>query len=195
MTDGSPPPERRAGRPRDPRIEGSALAAARTLLIEGGAGELTMAAIADRADTTKAALYRRWPSLVHLVYDAAFPAELLAGEHRGEGIDLGALVRGTRDVFTTPVVAAALPLLLAEFSTHPELHADLIERFEGVFAGLDTRLREGVEAGSVAVGVRADDLMAAIVGSVLNGLLLAPADLDEAWAERLTLLLERGIRP
>ncbi|MEQ6900490.1 TetR/AcrR family transcriptional regulator C-terminal ligand-binding domain-containing protein [Nocardioides sp. YIM 152588] len=195
------PEGRRAGRPRDPRIEAAALEAARALLIEVGPGEMTMAAVADRAGTTKAALYRRWPGLVHLVYDAAFPTDLLLadeyalGSDSGAALDLGRLVRGARDAFTRPVVAAALPMLLAEFSAHPELHAALISRFAGVFADLDERLREGAAAGRVAAGVRADDVMGALIGSLLTGLLLAPADLDDAWADRLTLLLERGIRP
>ena len=62
-----------AGRPRDPRIDAAILAATADLLVEIGYANLTMAAIAERAGTTKTALYRRWSSKADLVHEAAFP--------------------------------------------------------------------------------------------------------------------------
>ena len=53
---------RATGRPRDPRIEQAALAAVRDLLAEGGYAAVTGAAVAARAGTTKAALYRLAPA-------------------------------------------------------------------------------------------------------------------------------------
>ena len=109
MTPPNDESQRGAGRPRDPRIEQAALAATRDLLVEVGSARLTVAAVAGRAGTTKAALYRRWPSLPHLVYEAAFPDELLKDWHLGPDLraDLLGIVIGTRDAFTTPVAAAA----------------------------------------------------------------------------------------
>ena len=63
-----------AGRPRDPRIDAAILRATTDLLVEIGYSNLTMAAVADRAGTTKTALYRRWSSKAELVHEAAFPA-------------------------------------------------------------------------------------------------------------------------
>src|SRR5262249_39630713 len=63
-----------AGRPRDPRIDAAILRAAADLLVEIGYSNLTMAAVAERAGTTKTALYRRWSSKAELVHEAAFPA-------------------------------------------------------------------------------------------------------------------------
>ena len=63
-----------AGRPRDPRIDAAILRATADLLVEIGYSNLTMAAVADRAGTTKTALYRRWSSKAELVHEAAFPA-------------------------------------------------------------------------------------------------------------------------
>ncbi|WP_278258873.1 helix-turn-helix domain-containing protein [Nocardioides convexus] len=67
--------QRATGRPRDPRIEAEACAAVRALLTEGGYAAVTGSAVATRAGTTKAALYRRWPALPHLVHEAVFPGE------------------------------------------------------------------------------------------------------------------------
>lgn len=189
--------QRGAGRPRDPRIEQAALAATRELLVEVGYQRLTVAAVAGRAGTTKAALYRRWPSLPHLVYEAAFPDDLLADWQLGTDLraDLLGIVTGTRDAFTTPVAAAALPGLLAEFSSHPALHNALLSRFAGVFEAIDDRLRSAAAAGEVRADARSEDLVRLMIGAALIGVLLGPEALDDAWADRITTLLLEGIRP
>lgn len=194
MTDDA---QRGAGRPRDPRIEEAALAAARELLVEVGYARLTVAAVAGRAGTTKAALYRRWPALPHLVYEAAFPSELMTGWELGSDLrtDLAGVVSGARDAFTTPVAAAALPGLLAEFSSHPALHHALLSRFAGVFEAVADRLRVAAEAGEVRPDSPADDVMRMLIGAVLLGVLLGPETLDDAWVDRTTTVLLEGIRP
>src|SRR5690348_2427804 len=103
--------DRSAGRPRDPRIEESAFTAVRELLVEGGYSAVTMAAVAERANTTRTALYRRWTALPHLVHEAVFPDELMLDMHVGADLatDLAGFVRGTRDALCAPVAAAALP--------------------------------------------------------------------------------------
>ncbi|MDF2582422.1 MAG: TetR family transcriptional regulator, partial [Mycobacterium sp.] len=68
-----PPVDKGAGRPRDPRIDAAILAATSDLLVQIGYSNLTMAAVAERAGTTKTALYRRWSSKAELVHEAAFP--------------------------------------------------------------------------------------------------------------------------
>ena len=187
---------RSAGRPRDPRIESAALEAARTLLLEDGWSGLSMASVAARAGTTKPALYRRWLSLPHLVYEAAFPDEL-ALEFRVDSDDfrteLARIVRGIRDLLTSPVVAAALPGLLAEFSVQPELHASLLARFSDGFAELDDRLKRAAARGEAREDVGAEDLLRLAIGATLLGVLLGPEDLDDAWAERLTETLWKGL--
>src|SRR5689334_9907 len=62
------------GRPRDRRIDRAVLAATADLLVEAGYADLTIAAVAERAGTTKPAIYRRWRGKAHLVHEAAFPA-------------------------------------------------------------------------------------------------------------------------
>jgi AcrR family transcriptional regulator len=185
------------GRPRDPRIERAALAAVRALLSEGGYAAVTVAAVAERAGTTKAALYRRWPALPHLVHEAAFPGELALEMHLGADLatDLAGVVRGTRDALCTPVAAAALPALLAEVQTWPDLHAAMIQRFAGVFRALDERIRVAVDAGEAHPDTRADDLLQLVLGAVITGVMLTPGQLDDAWADRLTAALCRGLRP
>jgi Bacterial regulatory proteins, tetR family len=62
------------GRTRDSRINDAILGAAADLLVEVGYSNLTMGAIAERAGTTRTALYRRWSTKADLIHDAAFPS-------------------------------------------------------------------------------------------------------------------------
>lgn len=198
--------QRTAGRPRDPRIEAAAFAAVRELLATDGYAGVTMTAVADRAGTTKAALYRRWPSLPHLIHEAAFPDELamdfqLAGDLHAA---LTQIVRGTWAALSHPIAAAALGGLLPEFTRHPEIHAAMLERFGAVFSGLDERLRDAAATGQVRSDARGEDVLRLVIGAVLVELLLGPAGAadfgdrsgnhSDDWADRLATTLERGIR-
>ena len=77
-----------------------------------------MAAVAERAGTTKTALYRRWSSKAELVHEAAFPAAPTALEAPAGDIaaDVRAMIAAARDVFTSPLVRAALPGLIADMA-------------------------------------------------------------------------------
>jgi AcrR family transcriptional regulator len=188
---------RTAGRPRDPRIEQSALAAARELLAENGYAAITMAAVAERAGTTKAALYRRWPAVPHLVHEAVFPNELSLDLHLGDDLstDLVGVVRGTRDALCTPAAAAALPGLFAAAATWPDLHAAMMTRFAGVFAALASRFDRAIAAGEAHPESRSDDLLRLIVGAAISGLLLTPTELDDDWVARVAATMYRSVRP
>jgi AcrR family transcriptional regulator len=116
------------GRPRDPRIDGAVLAATTELLEEVGYLQLTIAAIADRAGTSKPAIYRRWATKAHLVHEALFavnaPDVVLEGKDLRS--DLRGLVLAGLDVLGSPAARAALPGLMAEMVADPEMHADVL---------------------------------------------------------------------
>ena len=62
-----------------------------------------MAAIAERAGTTKTALYRRWSSKAELAHEAAFPVAPTALTPVPAGdiaADVRAMIGAARDVFT-----------------------------------------------------------------------------------------------
>lgn len=186
-----------AGRPRDPRIDAAILAATADLLVEIGYANLTMAAIADRAGTTKTALYRRWSSRAELVHEAAFPAVPTALEMPAGDIaaDIRAMIGAARDIFTSPVVRAALPGLIADMAADAALNARVMGRFSGVFDAVRIRVVEAVERGEVHADVSADRLVEVIGGSTLLRLLLDPeVDLDDAWVDETTAIVVHGVR-
>lgn len=186
-----------AGRPRDPRIDAAILEAAADLLVGIGYSNLTMAAVADRAGTTKTALYRRWSSKAELVHEAAFPAAptALAAPEGDIGGDVRAMIAAARDVFTSPVVRAALPGLLADMAADAALNARVMSRFAEVFVVLRTRLEHAVARGEVHADADPERLIEIIGGATLLRMLLAPdQELDETWVDQTTAIVVHGVR-
>ncbi|ULE33511.1 TetR/AcrR family transcriptional regulator [Mycobacterium sp. IDR2000157661] len=185
-----------AGRPRDPRIDAAILRATADLLVQIGYSNLTMAAVAERACTTKTALYRRWSSKAELVHEAAFPAAPTAIETPPGDIaaDIRAMVAATRDVFTSPVVRAALPGLIADMAADADLNARVMNRFTGVFSAVRTRIVDAVRRGEVNAGVDPDRLVEVIGGATLLRMLLAPGrPLGDDWVEQTTAIVVHGV--
>ena len=185
-----------AGRPRDPRIDAAILRATADLLAEIGYSNLTIAAVAERAGTTKTALYRRWSSKAELVHEAAFPAAPTAiGTPPGDiAADIRAMLAATRDVFATPVVRAALPGLIADMVADADLNVRVMDRFTGVFAAVRNRLTEAVQRGEVRPDIEPDRLVEVIGGATLLRMLLQPGQpLGDDWVEQTTALVVHGV--
>lgn len=184
------------GRPRDPRIDAAVLSATVELLAETGYSSLLVSAIAERAGTSKPAIYRRWPSKAHLVHEAVFPIGA-ATELPDTGSlpeDLHEMVCRSTTFLSTPPARAALPGLVAEMAADPTLHSALLERFADVIGGgLTALLQRAVARGEIRSGVTAAELTEAIAGITLMGLLTRPDELDDNWVDRTTTLLLKGI--
>jgi AcrR family transcriptional regulator len=186
-----------AGRPRDPRIDESILKATAELLVTIGYSALTLGAVAERAGTTKTALYRRWSSKAHLVHETAFPTTwtTLMPESGDLATDIRALIDGSRSMFTDPVARAALPGLLAEVGADPQLNELVMQRFQaGVFAAMRNRLDQAVARGEVRGGADPDRLLEVVGGATILRLLIRPdEDLDDDWVDQTTDLVLHGI--
>lgn len=185
-----------AGRPRDPRIDAAILSATAELLVQIGYSSLTLAAVAERAGTTKTALYRRWSSKAELVHEAAFPAAptALVGPAGDMAADIRAMIAATRDVFTSPVVRAALPGLVADMTADSELNARVMSRFADLFAAVRLRLREAIDRGEAHPDVDPDRLIELIGGATLLRLLLRPDEaLDDAWVDQTAAIVVHGV--
>lgn len=167
--------ERSRGRPRDQAIDDAALRAARELLVEVGWEKLSMVAIAERAGVGRPALYRRWPSKTHLVFEAVFGWQDAATPVL-DAPDSEQWVRRsfdyTKELFHRPEVRAALPGLLASLRDHPDLQSALWKEF-GVpgLASLETLLyHEGrAEPAKDAQATMVLVIGACLVTSLLGG--------------------------
>ncbi|OBI65285.1 TetR/AcrR family transcriptional regulator [Mycobacterium sp. E796] len=184
------------GRPRDPRIDAAVLRATVELLAETGYSGLLVSAIAKRAGTSKPAIYRRWPSKAHLVHEAVFPigAATAVPDTGSPPDDLREMVRRAMAFLTTPAARAALPGLVGEMAADPTLHSALLERFADVIAGgLAEWLQAAAARGEVRADVSAAELAEAVAGLTLVALLTRAKELDDAWVDRTTTLLLKGI--
>lgn len=185
-----------AGRPRDPRIDAAILRATTDLLVEIGYSNLTMAAVAERAGTTKTALYRRWSSKAELVHEAAFPAaptaiEAPPGDFRA---DVRAMIAAAGAVFASPIVRAALPGLLADMTADTELNTRVMERFTDVFSAVRIRLADAVRRGDVNAAIDPQRLIEVIGGATMLRLLLWPdKELDDDWIDQTTAIVADGV--
>lgn len=166
------------------------------LLVQIGYSNLSLAAVAERAGTTKSALYRRWSSKAELVHEAAFPVtpsalSAPAGDFAG---DIRMMVAATRDVFTTPVVRAALPGLVADMTAEADLNARVLSRFTELFATVRIRLQEAVDRGEAHPDVDPNRMIELIGGATMLRVLLYPDQmLDEAWVDQTTAILVHGV--
>ncbi|MET9203294.1 TetR/AcrR family transcriptional regulator [Gordonia sp. NPDC003585] len=184
------------GRPRDGRIDAAVLDAAAELLVDVGYSRLTMAAIAERAQTTKTALYRRWSGKPELVHEAAFPPATMLPPTTGDiAADIRAMVVVARDLFASPVTRAALPGLIADMGADAELATRVHGRFAEAFGAVHTRLVEAADSGEVRADVDADRLIEVMGGAAMLRLLLDPdAVLDDDWVEQMTAIALHGVQ-
>lgn len=199
MAVGPVAPKGAVGRPRDRRIDDAVLRATTELLESVGYMRLTLAAIAERAGTTKPAIHRRWPTKAHLVHDAVFPAQDLASFPSGDDLrgDLRAVVVVGVDLVCRPAARAALPGLLAETAADAGLQADVLGRAAGAtWEWLQRRLEAGVAAGEVRADVKASTVFEVIAGTALIAAATRPPGaIDDDWIDEVVDLIIRGIRP
>ena len=185
----------KAGRPRDPRLDVAMVQATLELLEERGYNDLSLAAIADRAGTTTAALYRRWGSKAELVMDAVFRTEGddVVAETGDVAADLATMIRWSVEKICRPAALAAVAGMLGESRRErsaPSAAAAMASR----------RVAERIERAQAAGQIRSDAdpmLVASMTaGPVMYAAFTDQAErIDEAWIERLVALVLDGVRP
>lgn len=175
------------GRPRDGRIDAAIIAATRELILQTGYSALSLSAIAARAGTTTAAIYRRWSGKAHLVHEAVLSNEAITAPSGSGDVaqDIRALVESTRAMFDRPEVRVALPGLIADTVADPEVHRMMIARLAGNVADFESRF--GQER-------RGDDelpmLAEVVAGTAIFRILIRhDATLDDAWVDAMTEMI------
>lgn len=186
------------GRPRDVRIDAAVLDAAAELLLEVGYGDLTVSAVAERAGTSRPAVYRRWPTKAHLVHEAAFrDGDTDALVQTGVlADDVRELVRRTAELLTSPLARVAVPGLIAEAATDPDLNRRVLDRFaDSGWRGLGETVAAAVERGDLDADVDVFSLVEVTIGAALAATLVrGPDGLDAAWVDRTARIIVDGVR-
>lgn len=175
------------GRPRDGRIDAAIIAATRELILETGYSALSLSAIAARAGTTTAAIYRRWSGKAQLVHEAVLSADEIPPPEGAGDVRSGirGLVETVREMFDNPEVRLALPGLIADTVADPQVHSMMIARLTGNLAAFESRF--GQER-------RDDDqlpmLAEVVVGTAIFRILIRrDAALDDTWVDEMTEMI------
>jgi AcrR family transcriptional regulator len=126
-------PAPRQGRPRSEKSRKAILRAASELLLEHGLNHVSMDAIAERAGTSKATIYRWWPSKELLALDALFsdwepgrPDRYDTGSLAG---DLLALIRPWARQLATKPYGRVIAALITRAQSDPEFAEEYRARF------------------------------------------------------------------
>jgi AcrR family transcriptional regulator len=143
------------GRPRDPQIDAAVLEATLSVLDETGYGRLTIEEVARRAEATKPAIYRRWPTRQHLAL-AALATRLGDSPVPDTGCTLCDLDEGIR-VFLAAfrrIRPGVLGTLFADCAAVPELRdAFLATLFEPPRAAVGQMLERAVARGDLRADI------------------------------------------
>ena len=185
------------GRPRDPRIDDAVLAATRALLAEVGYGRLSFELVAQRAGVTRPAIYRRWPSKVHLVHEAVFPqpGNRFVEDTGDFEADLRRQVGHMVASYARPEARAALSGLLTDLHGDTALRHSVIDRLEDeVRAQFAQRVATAVAAGQIDGRCDADLVLDVIVGAVFHRVVARDQSAVGVTDEIVDLVLA-GLRP
>jgi AcrR family transcriptional regulator len=178
--------DRTRGRPRDESIDHAVLDATRRHLAQAGFEGLSVAAVAKDAGTTRAALYRRWPTKADLATAAiATMSEARLRPPTDEPhSDLVAELEAFRRGISRPHGLAVAATMLQE-GTDPDLVAHYRERIvDPRRVRLRAILERGVRAGLLREDADLDLAVSTLTGS-WYGYAVAGTPPPRDWALRL----------
>jgi AcrR family transcriptional regulator len=182
-----PAAPRRPGRPRSATTHEAILDAAAALFAECGHGGMSVEAVADRASTSKATIYRWWDSKEALLVEAL--------EHHRPRLDFTPSGDPRRDLVDLLVAMIELlpprhhsPIarLIGAMADSEELATMLRERFVGRRREQTMRLlRAAIDARELAADLDLELAADQLVGPILYRHLVTGDPLDTSIAERL----------
>ncbi|MFF8288999.1 TetR/AcrR family transcriptional regulator [Streptomyces sp. NPDC016309] len=186
-----PPSARPAG---GPVLQDTVTDALRTAffeeLAEVGYGKLSLEAVARRAGTGKAAIYRRWPSKEAMTIDLVVQVSVTAADTPDTGSlrgDVLAYLTETDQALRHPLVARILPDLLAARSYHPGIATTLGERIgEGRRAKVGALLDRAVQRGELPADTDLDLCLDFLAGPLYWATTVRRAPADPALLARMT---------
>jgi len=174
------------GRRRDPSVDARAMTAVLTLVAEQGIEHTTMDAVAERANVSKTALYRRWASKEPLVIDAIIesgwnavqPDLVSTGDLRSD------LVRviGTETARATSEKMRVLSGVLSIVGQNQELRKAVTEALiEPRARAIHQALHDAVQRGEVPDGTDLELLSSVLPAMLAYRLLVTGQPVTRRW--------------
>jgi AcrR family transcriptional regulator len=182
------------GRPRDASLHAVILDAVRELLMVSSYAELSMDAVAARAQVGKKTIYRRWTSKAPLVAEAVLDAYGRGGSFAVP--DTGDLRADLRrwliehgEFIADPANAKLIRALVAAAAASSGDTEALYEQLSvPQRSGLVDRIRRGIDSGAVRDDVDPDAIANAVMGTLLLRVMSAPGSGDDASAQYVALV-------
>lgn len=185
------------GRPRNVEAQKSILAASYELLLENGFQAVTVDKIADRAQVSKATIYKWWPNKAAVVMDSfldAATARLPVPDTDSAFNDI--LIHATNLArFLTSREGTIITELLGE----GQFDSGLAEAYRTRFfrpRRLEARslLEKGIQLGELKKDLDLDICIDLIYGPIFYRLLVTGDTLDEPYVKHLVTSVFEGIR-
>jgi AcrR family transcriptional regulator len=189
----------RRGRPRSERARRAILEAASTMMRDRDMSELSVDAIAERAGTSKATIYRWWPSKELLVLDA------LRGEWDAaipEGVDTGSLagdLRGLIAPWARELAARPYGRVIASFVARAQIDPQFADEYRAQFVG---RRRErghnafvrAIARGEIPADTEVEAALDLLYGPFYHRVLHGHAAVDDDFAETIVRYVLAAVR-
>jgi AcrR family transcriptional regulator len=179
------------GRRRDPTFESAVLEATREALAEAGFPAATVKEISRRSGVSAPAIYRRWPTRLTLIEDAAFSTltevEIeVTGDLRG---DLRRLVLAFEESLDTPAARAAIPGLIAAYRQEAPPPAQWLK------FSVRPQFYAIVEAAGIDPDLDIDEIFDVIHGSILARIFIPLAADRRRGVDTLVEMIIRILTP
>ncbi|MEY9094482.1 TetR/AcrR family transcriptional regulator [Paenibacillus sp. RC84] len=185
------------GRPRNVEAQKSILSASYELLLENGFQAVTVDKIADRAQVSKATIYKWWPNKAAVVMDGF----LYAATARLPVPDTGS---ATNDIVIhatnlTRFLTSREGTIITELLGEGQFDSALAEAYRTRFfrpRRLEARslLEKGIRLGELKIGLDIDICIDLIYGPIFYRLLVTGDKLDEHYVQHLVMNAFEGIR-
>jgi AcrR family transcriptional regulator len=188
-------PERPRGRPRSEIADRAIREAAVDLFSARGFEGFSVEDVADRAGVSKATVYRRYPSKVDLVVDAASclaTDEITFPDTGNLRDDVRGLARSLVRTFRTSPAGRVMPVMTFERRRYPELDAG----YRRFLADRKTRTREilrrGIERGELPPDTDVAVMGSMLVGPIFHRLMITQEPLNDEFVDALVDAVLRG---
>lgn len=182
---------RSPGRPRDATVDEAILRAAKDLLAEGGVDAVSFTAVAERAGTTRPALYRRYADRTELAIAAiasmsAMTAPAPTGDFRA---DLIAELRSFEAGITALKGVGLAAMVLADATAPAVKAAYRVSVVTPRRKRIAAILRDAARAGEVSASVVDQKTLVTMATGSWYAFALAGTTPPRDWAERTASLL------
>lgn len=199
--DAAPPSNpKRPGRPRSETAQAAILDAAIELMLDRGVESVSIEEVAAKAGSSKATIYRWWPSKEHLALDALDRA--LSSARRPPAAETGSLRESVLAVFLALVrqfeerpFGRVFAGVMAHAQTNPEYAKLYVDRFVAPRRlDMHPTFDAAVERGELPAGTDYDFALELIFSPFWTRLLHGYGPYDDAWVERIVDAALAGLR-